>query len=68
MSAQGVDPLAYMRQVAARLNQTEDADALNRMLDDLEYLYEVLDPELQYLADDLVQRLRDRLKSVAKVR
>ena len=68
MSAQGVDPLAYMRQVAARLNQTEDADALNRMLDDLEYLYEVLDPELQYQADELLQRLRDRLKSVAKVR
>lgn len=34
------------------------------MLDGLEYLYEVMDPELQDLAETLMQRLRERMASL----
>ena len=57
----GVDPYAYMQQVAGVLDTLDDRDRINTLLDELEYLYEVLDPELQPLADDLIARLRGRL-------
>ncbi|MGD2082728.1 MAG: hypothetical protein PVF91_07170 [Chromatiales bacterium] len=49
----GVDP-------CAQLNQLDDRSRAKTVLDELEYLYEVLDPELQYLADDLIARVRRR--------
>jgi len=59
----GVDPLAYMREVAGRL-ESLDRTGIERALDDLEYLGEVLDPELQDLADGLMQRLQARLEQI----
>jgi archaellum component FlaC len=57
----GVDPYAYMQQVAGVMDQLNDRERINTILDELEYLYEVLDPELQPLADDLIEQLRSRL-------
>ncbi|MCU0765841.1 MAG: hypothetical protein MUE39_00505 [Gammaproteobacteria bacterium] len=57
----GVDPYAYMQQVAGALDALADRRKIDTLLDELEYLYEVLDPELQPLADDLIARLRGRL-------
>ena len=57
----GVDPYAYMQQVAGALDQLNDRERINTILDELEYLYEVLDPELQPLADGLIEQLRSRL-------
>lgn len=56
----GVDPYAYMQDASGRLDRA-GAPEIERMLDDLEYLYEVMDPELQDLADVLMERLRARL-------
>jgi hypothetical protein len=58
----GVDPYAYLQQVAGALDSLNDRERINTILDELEYLYEVLDPELQPLADDLIERLRRRLE------
>ena len=58
----GIDPYAYMQQVAGVLDGLDDRARINTILDELEYLYEVLDPELQPLADDLLERLRRRLE------
>lgn len=58
----GLDPYAYMQQVAGVLDGLDDRARINTILDELEYLYEVLDPELQPLADDLLERLRRRLE------
>ena len=58
----GVDPYAYMQQVAGVVDTLNGRDRINTILDELEYLYEVLDPELQPLADDLIERLRRRLE------
>jgi hypothetical protein len=60
----GVDPYAYLQQVAGVLDRLDDRGRINTILDELEYLYEVLDPELQPLADDLIERLRTRLGQV----
>ena len=60
----GVDPYAYLQQVAGVLDRLDDRGRIDTILDELEYLYEVLDPELQPLADDLIERLRTRLGQV----
>ena len=60
----GIDPYAYMQQVAGVLDRLDDRAQINTILDELEYLYEVLDPELQPLADGLMDRLRRRLEQV----
>jgi len=51
-----------MQRVAGRLDRTEDRAELERMLDDLEYLFEVTDPELQSLAEDLMDKVRRRIR------
>jgi hypothetical protein len=62
----GVDPYATMQQVAVRLERTDDPAEVERMLDDLEYLFEVLDPELQSTAEDLMVRVRERLAKLRR--
>ena len=57
----GIDPYAYMQQVAGIMDSLTDRGRINTILDELEYLYEVLDPEFQPLADDLIGKLRTRL-------
>lgn len=59
---EGIDPYAYLQQVAGALDQLTERRQIEVVLDELEYLYEVLDPELQHLADDLIARLRQRLE------
>jgi hypothetical protein len=51
-----------MQQVAGVIDRLDDRAQINTILDELEYLYEVLDPELQPLADGLIERLRRRLE------
>ena len=58
----GVDPYAYMQQVSARLDTLATREQVERVLDEVEYLYEVMDPELHHIADDLIERLRERLR------
>ena len=61
---QGIDPFGYMQQVASRLDNLNTRTEVETVLDEIEYLYEVMDPELQPLADDVIARLRNRLKAM----
>jgi hypothetical protein len=58
---EGVDPMAFMHQLAGRLDQLDLAE-VERAMDDLEYLGEVLDPEFQDLSEELMARLQSRLE------
>ncbi len=61
----GVNPYAYMQQVAGRLTQLTDWNEIETLLDEVEYLYEVIDPELQESADQLIAQLRSRLEAAS---
>jgi len=61
----GIDPYAVMQRAGRRLQESQDPAELDCLLDDVEYLYEVLDPELQGLAEEVMDRLRER---IAKLR
>jgi len=62
----GIDPHAFMQAAAGRLDTLTDPAELDLMLDDLEYLYEVMDPELQSLADGLMERVRERIARLSR--
>ena len=61
---EGIDPYAFMQQVAGNLDTMTDADEIEKTLDYMEYMMEALDPELQEPAYDLVERLREKLEQV----
>ena len=61
----GVNPHAYLQQVAGRLVQLTDRSEIETLLDEVEYLYEVLDPELQESAEQLIAQLRSRLEAAS---
>ena len=61
----GVNPYAYLQQVAGRLTQRTDRSEIETLLDEVEYLYEVLDPELQDSAEQLIAQLHSRLEAAS---
>lgn len=60
---QGVNPYAYLQLVAGQIDTMSNRADVENALDDLEYLFEVTDPEIQDIASDLIARLKDKLKS-----
>ena len=59
----GVDPYSYMHQVSMRRRELTDRDEIEETLDHLEYLFEVIPPEMQENAEQLISLLRERLKA-----
>jgi hypothetical protein len=57
----GIDPYAYMQQVAIKMNELTARDEIETVLDELEYLFEVIPPEMQDNAEKLISLLREKL-------
>ena len=60
----GVDPLGYIQQVAANLDRLTSRRELETVLDEVEYLFEVLDPELQDQGYELIERIQRKLNKL----
>lgn len=54
--------MAWMQQLAGRIDQLNERSEIEAALDDVEYLMEALDPELQGPAYQLAEALRRRLE------
>ena len=57
----GIDAYATLQRAAGRIKESRDPAELERLLDDVEYLYEAMDPELQSVAEQVMDRLRERI-------
>ena len=57
----GIDPYAYMQQVAMKMDEISGREEIETVLDELEYLFEVIPPEMQDNAEKLIGLLRDKL-------
>ena len=57
----GIDPYAYMQQVAIKMNELTTRNEIETVLDELEYLFEVIPPEMQDNAETLISMLREKL-------
>ncbi|MDP2132501.1 MAG: hypothetical protein Q8J99_02715 [Sulfuritalea sp.] len=56
-----VDPHAYLQQVALRMKDLQERSEIETVLDEVEYLFEILDPSLQDGAEALITQLRAKL-------
>ena len=61
----GIDPYAYMQQVAMRMNELTARDEIETVLDELEYLFEVIPPDMQDGAEQLISMLREKLANAS---
>jgi hypothetical protein len=57
----GIDPYAYLQQVALRMHELNTRKDIEPVLDELEYLFEVIPPEMQDNAERLIGMLRNKL-------
>ena len=62
MNPRGIDSLAWMEQLAGRLDRLHDRGEIESALDQVEYLVDALDPELQGPAYQLAETLRRKLE------
>ena len=60
----GVTPYKTIEEIAGRINDLNTRESINEALDELEYLFEVIPPELQGPVEDLITRLRDKYKQL----
>jgi hypothetical protein len=57
----GIDPYAYMQQVSMQMHDLKSRSDIETALDELEYLFEVIPPEMQDSAEQLITMLREKL-------
>ena len=63
---QGVDPYAYLQQVASQLDQLTDRSSIEKVLDEVEYLFEVIPPDMQEPAENIINLLRQKLQDAGQ--
>jgi len=61
----GIEPYAYMQQVAVTLDELTDRDEIETVFDELAYLFETIPPEMQDNAENLISLLRNKLANTA---
>ena len=61
----GIDPYAYMQKVAVKMDELTERQEIETVLDEVEYLFEVIPPEMQDNAEKLIGLLRDKLANTA---
>lgn len=59
-----MQPLQILQQISGQLDRLDQPEAVHRAMDEVEFVFELLPPELQGLAEQLIQRLRRRLQEL----
>jgi len=57
----GIDPYSYLAEVSRVMDTLTQRDQIETVLDEVEYLFEVIPPELQDLAEPIIEALRKKL-------
>jgi len=61
MNIPGVNPYTYLAEVSRSIDTLTQRDQIETVLDEVEYLFEVIPPELQDLAEPIIETLRKKL-------
>lgn len=59
----GIDPIGYIQQVSLSLDKLQSRRDIETVLDEVEYLFEVIPPDLQDGAEQLISQLREKLRN-----
>jgi len=57
----GVDPYAYMQKISINMDTLTSRQEIETVLDEIEYLFEIIPPEMQDNAETLIELLRSKL-------
>lgn len=60
MHTPGVDPCSYLAEVSRMMDRLTQRDQIETVLDEVKYLFEVIPPELQDLAEPIILSLRKK--------
>ena len=61
MNTAGADAYSYLAEVSRTIDTLTRRDEIETVLDEVEYLFEAIPPELQDLAEPIIQALRKKL-------
>ena len=61
----GIDPYAYMQQVSRQMHELTGRSEIETVLDEMEYLFEVIPPDFQDTAEQLISLLRQKLENAS---
>jgi hypothetical protein len=62
MPMSGVDPYGYLQQVSQQMPSLNTRAEIEPVLDEIEYLFEVIPPDMQDGAEQLISMLRKKLE------
>ena len=63
-SMQETNPYKYLEQVSELFDTLNTPEEINRVLDELEYLFDLIEPDFQDQVSDLIARLTKRLQEL----
>jgi hypothetical protein len=63
-----MEPYAYLEKVAGVLDSLQDQKDIQQVIDELEFIYEAVDPEFQEMVSGLIDRLTQRLQDLSQDR
>lgn len=61
---QATNPYEYLEQVSELFGTLNTREEINQVLDELEFLFDLIDPEFQDQVSDLISRLTKRLQEL----
>lgn len=61
---QTTNPYKYLEQVSELFDSLNTREEINQVLDELEFLFDLVDPEFQEQVSDLIGRLTKRLQEL----
>lgn len=57
----GIDPYSYMHNISSKMDDLVSKQEIETVLDEIEYLFEVIPPDMQDNAEILIEMLRKKL-------
>jgi len=61
---QTTNPYKYLEQVSEMFDSLNTREEINQVIDELEFLFDLIDPEFQDQVSDLISRLTKRLQEL----
>ena len=61
---QTTNPYKYLEKVSELFDSLNTREEINQVLDELEFLFDLIDPEFQDQVSDLISRLTKRLQEL----
>ena len=61
---QTTNPYKYLEQVSELFDSLNTREQINQVIDELEFLFDLIDPEFQDQVSDLISRLTKRLQEI----